>query len=73
MVVGVLCRKWILGWLEPFPAARAGFVGAVVAAVIGALANDSGSLLLMIGTAYLAGFAGMAFSAQYFTSDSESG
>ncbi len=72
MIVGVICRKWILGWLEPFPAARAGFIGAVVASVIGALANDSGSLLLMIGTAYLAAFAGMAFSAQYFTSDSES-
>ncbi len=72
MIVGVICRKWILAWLEPFPAARAGFIGAVVASVIGALANDSGSLLLMIGTAYLAAFAGMAFSAQYFTSDSKS-
>jgi hypothetical protein len=73
IIAGVIARKQILGWLDPFPAARAGFIGAVVGSVVGALANDSGSLLLLVGAAFCAAFAGLAWSAQYFTSDSDSG
>jgi hypothetical protein len=71
IVAGIFQRKRIMGWLEPFPAARAGFIGALVGSVIGALANDSGSLLLLVGAAFCATFAGLAWSAQYFTSDSD--
>ena len=39
------------------PAMRAGLIGAVVATVVGALANDSGALMLEIGAAYLLVFA----------------
>jgi hypothetical protein len=44
-----LLRKWLGG----LPAMRAGLIGAVSATVVGTLANDSGALLLVIGTAYL--------------------
>lgn len=72
IISGALARRRILAWLDPFPAARAGFIGAAVGSAIGALANDSGALLLLVGAAYLAAFAGLAWSAQYFTSDSDS-
>ena len=73
IIAGIAWRARLLAWLEPFPSARAGFIGAVVGAVIGALANDSGSLLLLLGTAFCAVFVGLGWSAQYFTSDSDSG
>ena len=41
---------------------RAGLIGAVAATVVGTLANDSGALLLEIGTAYLLVFAGFAWA-----------
>ncbi len=48
-------------WLQPAPALRAGLIGALAATVIGTLANDSGALLLEIGTAYLLVFAAYAW------------
>ena len=72
IIAAIVFRGRIRGWLAPFPAAQAGFVGAVVAAVIGALANDSGATLLLIGTAILTVFTGLVWSAHYFTSDSDS-
>jgi hypothetical protein len=47
--------------LRPTPALRAGLVGAVAATVIGTLANDSGALLLEIGTAYILVFLAYAW------------
>ena len=41
---------------------RAGLLGALAATAIGTLANDSGALLLEIGTAYLLVFAGYAWA-----------
>jgi hypothetical protein len=41
---------------------RAGLLGALAATVIGTLANDSGALLLEIGTAYLLVFVSFAWS-----------
>jgi hypothetical protein len=55
-------RETILGWLEPHPTVRAGFLGAAAATVVGTLANDSGALLLEVGTAYLLLFAGYAWA-----------
>ena len=72
IIAGVAFQARIRAWLEPFPAAKAGFAGAIAAAVIGALANDSGATLLLIGTAILAVFTGLVWSAHYFTSDSDS-
>jgi hypothetical protein len=73
IVVAVLARRRIRGWFEGRPAAAAGFAGGVSASVIGALANDSGSLLLLVGTAYLAGFAGLTWAARCLTSDRATG
>ncbi len=70
LVVAILARRRILGWFATTPAARAGLIGGVSAAVIGTLANDSGALLLMIGMAYLTAYAGIGWAAQHFTSDS---
>ena len=50
-------RARLREWLQPAPALRAGLIGAVAATVIGTLANDSGALLLEIGTAYILVFA----------------
>jgi hypothetical protein len=55
-------RRTVLGWLEDEPAFRAGFIGAAAATVVGTLANDSGALILEVGTAYLLLFAGFAWA-----------
>ena len=62
LAAGVWQRNRILSWLEPHPAVRAGFLGAAAATVIGTLANDSGALLLEVGTAYLLVFTGYAWA-----------
>ena len=41
---------------------RAGLAGALAATLVGTLANDSGALLLEVGTAYLLVFAGFAWA-----------
>ncbi len=46
-------RAHLRRWLQPAPALRAGLIGAIAATVIGTLANDSGALLLEIGSAYI--------------------
>jgi hypothetical protein len=61
-IVAYLRRDRIDSWLRPFPALRAGLIGAVAATVVGTLANDSGALLLEIGTAYLLVFLAYAWS-----------
>jgi hypothetical protein len=57
IVAGVVMRRRIGSWFEGRRPALAGFLGAISAVAVGTLANDSGFLLLMIGTAYLAMFA----------------
>ena len=52
----------IRAWLAGCPAMRAAFAGAAAATVVGTLANDSGALLLEVGTAYLLAFAGFAWA-----------
>ena len=46
-------RERLAAWVDRFPAMRAALIGAVVATVVGTLANDSGALLLEIGAVYL--------------------
>jgi hypothetical protein len=55
-------RERLRGWVGDAPAVRAGLLGALVATVVGTLANDSGALLLEIGTAYLLVFSGFAWA-----------
>jgi hypothetical protein len=57
-----LRRDRLRAWLSGAPAMRAGLLGALAATAIGTLANDSGALLLEIGTAYLLVYTGFAWA-----------
>lgn len=61
-VLAVARRDRFDALLANFPAVRAGLLGALAATVIGTLANDSGALLLEIGSAYLLVFVSFAWS-----------
>jgi hypothetical protein len=61
-VIAFLWRDRIAAWLEERTAMRAGLAGALAATLLGTLANDSGALLLEIGTAYLLVFTGFAWA-----------
>jgi hypothetical protein len=63
-VLAFVWRDRIADWLRPRPFARAGLAGATAATVAGTLANDSGALLLEIGSAYLLVFLGYAWAAR---------
>jgi hypothetical protein len=60
--LAVVRRERLAEWLRGRPAMRAGLIGALVATVVGTLANDSGALLLEIGAAYLLVFTGFAWA-----------
>ena len=60
--VALYKRDRILAWFAPTPALRAGFIAAAFATLVGTLANDSGALLLEVGTAYLLLIAGFAWA-----------
>jgi hypothetical protein len=60
--LAVARRDLLAAWLRGRPAMRAGLIGAVVATVVGSLANDSGALLLEIGAAYVAVFVAFAWA-----------
>jgi hypothetical protein len=62
--LAVARRDRLNAWLRGSPALRAGLLGAVVATVVGTLANDSGALVLVIGSVYLLAFVGFVW-AQY--------
>jgi hypothetical protein len=53
-VLGIRARERLLRNLVRIPALRAGYYGALVAVVGGALTNDSGPVIFLIGTTYLA-------------------
>jgi hypothetical protein len=61
-IAAYVCRGTLRAWLEGRPAMRAGLLGALAAAAIGTLANDSGALLLEIGAAYLLVFTSFAWA-----------
>lgn len=61
-VLAYLRRDRLRSWLEGVPAMRAGLLGALAATLVGTLANDSGALLLEVGTAYLLAFTGFAWA-----------
>ena len=51
---GVVWRRRVLSWFGEAWAVRSGFLGALAGVLVGTFANDSGSVLLVIGTIYLA-------------------
>ncbi len=55
-------RDVLRSWLRDAPALRAGLLGALAATLAGTLANDSGALVLEVGSAYLLVFAGFAWA-----------
>jgi hypothetical protein len=62
IVLGIARREALLGWFGGRRLALAGFLGGAATTVLGTLANDSGAQLLMVGTAYLAMFVGLAWA-----------
>ena len=54
VLVGIRFRRRLMAALSDLPTMRAGFYGALVATIGGALTNDSGPIIFLIGTAYLA-------------------
>ena len=61
-VAAIVKRDRLRAWVEDVPVVRAGLLGALAATVVGTLANDSGALLLEVGTAYLLVFTGFAWA-----------
>jgi hypothetical protein len=57
-LLGIRYRRSLLAPLSRAPGVRAGFVGAAAAVVVGALSNDSGPIIFLIGTVYLLLFVG---------------
>jgi hypothetical protein len=64
IVAGITQWRLIEGWFGARRAAWAGLLGAAAATVAGTLANDSGALLLMIGTVLIAATVGVAWATQ---------
>jgi hypothetical protein len=62
VVWALLRRDRVDAWLRDLPALRAGLAGAVAAIAIGTLANDSGGIVLEIGSVILLVFAGYAWA-----------
>jgi hypothetical protein len=62
LLAGFVRRDRVLAWFGDGWAARSGFLGALAGVLVGTLANDSGSVLLVIGTIYLAVTAGFFWS-----------
>ena len=55
LVAGVVKRRTVLSWFgDPRGGASCGFLGALAGVLVGTVANDSGSVLLVLGTIYLA-------------------
>jgi hypothetical protein len=55
LALGVWRRRQLLAPMDTAPMYRAGVVGAFAATLAGALSNDSGTVIVMIGTALLLG------------------
>lgn len=62
VALAVWRRARLREWVGEAPAVEAGLLGALVAIVVGTLANDSGALMLEIGSAYLLVFVGFVWA-----------
>jgi hypothetical protein len=72
LVLGYRYRKRIMGWFGDRTPARAGYLGALGATIVGTVSNDSGAILLIIGTIYLAIAAGFFWARSPLLSAAES-
>jgi hypothetical protein len=64
LIAGLARSVTILSWFGDRWPARCAYLGALVGVLIGTVANDSGSVLLVIGTVYLAAVAAFAWAAR---------
>ncbi|MET0731024.1 MAG: hypothetical protein ABWZ03_07525, partial [Solirubrobacterales bacterium] len=62
LIVGLWQWRRVLSWFGGYWVARCGYVGAVGGVLVGTVAHDSGSVLLVIGTIYLAVCAGFVWA-----------
>ncbi len=62
ILAGILQRRRIASWFGERRWAWAGWLGAVAATAAGTLVNDSGALLLIVGTTIAAATAGLAWA-----------
>jgi hypothetical protein len=62
IAVAVVRRERILAWFDGRPFMRAGFLAAAGAVLLATVANDSGALLLEVGTIYVLLIAGFAWA-----------
>jgi hypothetical protein len=60
--LAVARRDHLRAWLGGRAAMRAGLIGAAAATGVGTLANDSGALVLVIGSAYILAFVGFVWA-----------
>jgi hypothetical protein len=70
LLAGALGRRRIQGWFSGRRWAWAGLLGAVGATLVGTLANDSGALLLIIGTTVAGATVGLAWATHASERDS---
>jgi hypothetical protein len=61
LIAGFVMRERVLAWFGDARLARYGFLGAVTGVLVGTLANDSGSVLLVLGAIYLGAAAAFAW------------
>ena len=65
LVAAIVRRRTVLAWFgDPRGPAACGFLGAAAGVLVGTFANDSGSVLLVLGTIYLAITAGFFWAAR---------
>ncbi len=64
LIAAAVRRRDVLGWFGDRWAARSGYLGAAAGVLVGTIANDSGSVLLVIGTIYLAVVAGFFWASR---------
>jgi hypothetical protein len=69
IVAGLTMRDRIASWFEGSRPALAGLVGAIAATIVGTIVNDSGALLLMLGTGFAALFIALAWAVHAVTID----
>jgi hypothetical protein len=64
LALGLWQRDRVLSWFGERWPARCGYAGAVVGVLVGTVANDSGSVLLVLGTIFLAVCAGFFWASR---------
>lgn len=64
LALGVYQRRPIRGWFEGSEAAFAGLCGAAASVMLGTLVNDSGAIVLMIGTGFVLACTGFAWASR---------